>query len=87
MFDEDFIEEDSNNDDFIDENYCESLLIDFGVKSEEELFSKLVEESETFSCTNPDCIKQVEFSEVVYVGGDPYCSDCAFPGYIILDYE
>ena len=53
----------------------ENLMVDFNVKDEDELFEKLIKDSETILCIS--CGKEIDWSKVIFIGGDPYCSECA----------
>ena len=53
----------------------QNLMVDFNVKDEDELFEKLIKDSETIYCIS--CGKEVDWSKVIFSGGDPYCSECA----------
>jgi formylmethanofuran dehydrogenase subunit E len=51
-----------------------SLLKEFEVTTEDELFEKLIADSCTLPCS--ECGKQVLTEKAVFINGDPVCRSC-----------
>lgn len=52
----------------------DSLFYDFGVKSESELYDRLVEDSITLPCIC--CKKEYPFEYIRFIDENPYCINC-----------
>ena len=50
------------------------LLKDFDVADEDELYTKLIEDSNTIPCIV--CGKEISIEEIYSVNDDPYCKKC-----------
>ena len=50
------------------------LLKDFDVENEDELYTKLTENSETIPCII--CGKEFPIEKIKFLNDDPYCSNC-----------
>jgi hypothetical protein len=55
-----------------------SLYSDFECSSETELYNKLIEESKRIPCVA--CGKEYDFMRLLFIDGDPFCSNCANGG-------
>jgi hypothetical protein len=65
MSDEDMVEEDVNK-----------LLLYFEVKDEQELYEKIMKESDTIPCIC--CRREFTIDELDFIDGDPYCLECLY---------
>jgi formylmethanofuran dehydrogenase subunit E len=63
-----------NMEEEFNEERMKTLLKDFGVKDEDELFQKLIEESKTLPCSS--CGHEFIINELIFIDGDPICSSC-----------
>ena len=50
------------------------LLKDFDVANEDDLYTKLIEDSNTIPCIV--CGKEIPIEEIYSVNDDPYCKKC-----------
>lgn len=50
------------------------LLRDFDVIDEDELYTKLIEDSNTIPCII--CGKEIPIEKIKFVNDDPYCKKC-----------
>ena len=50
------------------------MLKDFDVENEDELYTKLTENSDTIPCII--CSKEIPIEKIKFINDDPYCSKC-----------
>jgi hypothetical protein len=61
--------------DMMSKKVVDDILIEYGVKNEDELATKLYAEAQTIPCIK--CKKETSYENLIFVNSDPICLECA----------